>query len=101
MPDLTNRFLEGNGTGYIETGLPNITGTFGNSWATDRGIFEKFAGAFYSNTKPGYLTNIAKSSASDNPSSVVGFNASRSSSIYGNSNTVQPATCKCYFVIKY
>ena len=28
MPDLNNRFLEGNGTGYIEAGLPNITGNF-------------------------------------------------------------------------
>ena len=29
------------------------------------------------------------------------FNASRSSSIYGASSTVQPATCKCYFCIKF
>lgn len=29
------------------------------------------------------------------------FDASRSSFIYGKSSTVQPATCKCYFVIKY
>ena len=29
------------------------------------------------------------------------IDASRSSSVYGNSTTVQPATCKCYFCIKY
>jgi len=29
------------------------------------------------------------------------IDASRSNSIYGNSTTVQPATCKAYFIIKY
>ena len=31
----------------------------------------------------------------------LGFDASLSNSIYGNSDTVQPATCKTYFIIKY
>ena len=30
LPDLANRFLEGNGYGYVEAGLPNITGTVGS-----------------------------------------------------------------------
>ena len=93
MPDLTNRFLEGNGTGYIEAGLPNITG---KHHATTYSSVNDFQGAFYSD---GTTSDTASGSDSYRPN--VCFDASRSSSIYGNSSTVQPATCKCYFCIKY
>ena len=102
MPNLTDRFLEGNGTGYIDAGLPNITS--GTDWA---------------NTTKGTSTD-AQNEAPNNDGCFVGnssgghgiqsnayaifwsrFDASNSNQIYGNSTTVQPATCKCYFCIKY
>lgn len=94
MPDLTNRFLEGNGYGYVEAGLPNITGEIketGNMWNSTTGCFEL-------NTKAANHTHYTSTSSTPR-----GFNmdASRSSSIYGNSETVQPATCKCNFCIKF
>ena len=94
LPDLNNRFLEGNGFGYIQAGLPNITGAFAglrtDGGKTGTGVFQN-NGNYY-----GYAS--ANGSATNNSLS---FDASRSSSIYGNSNTIQPATCKCYFIIKY
>jgi len=81
--------------------LPNITGSMKNSWSNDRGLFEGLSGCFYSIYNPGYLTNIGKGVSSSNPSSKVGFDASRCNPIYGKIDIVQPATCKCYFIIKY
>ena len=94
MPNLTDRFLEGNGTGYIEAGLPNITGTI---------YGEPNTGIAYTSSGALYLENSATTSGGSSSGyySAVKIDASRSSSIYGNSTTVQPATCKCNFVIKY
>lgn len=63
----------------VEAGLPNITGNFG-SGETYYGT-----GAFYQNgdTSGGTAVGGAKDSK-------IGFDASRSNSIYGKSNTVQP-----------
>ena len=84
LPDFRNRALWG-GTnfGYLSAGLPNITGTvhFG---ATNGG---SGGGAFYA----AYNAGVGDGDGDGrvyNP--VIGFNASRSSSIYGNSDTVQP-----------
>jgi len=82
---------------YVEAGLPNITGTFGNSWATTFGIFEHTSGVFGQAQKPGYLpSGMGQGASSTNPASKVDFNASRSSSIYGNSTTVQPKATQMY-----
>lgn len=62
-----------------EAGLPNITGTFINGRWDDTHI----SGCFY---KTG---NYQGASGTDNRS-IVTFDASRSSSIYGKSDTVQP-----------
>lgn len=80
--------MGGNGTGYLEAGLPNITGNTGY-------IAGYPSGAFYSGVS--YHTGGLQGDLN----SGVAFDASRSSSIYGNSTTVQPATCKTYFIIKY
>lgn len=97
LPNLTNRFLEGNGRGYLEAGLPNITGT--TKIVGDQGIRNADPqGAFYTG---GSIGSGIPTRYSSFEGFRIGFNASRSSSIYGNSNTVQPATCKCYFCIKY
>ena len=74
----------------VEAGLPNITGTFsgsgeGSSYAT---------GAFYSAGAGAYVYN--QNSDRDNQ---YGLDASRSSSIYGNSITVQPQTIKVLYYI--
>ena len=76
--------------GYVEAGLPNITGkfcvpaTYGS--ATSSGVFNTYNGGSTGSTntaaKAGDLT--------------VQFNASSSSSVYGNSNTVQPKATQMY-----
>ena len=66
----------------IAAGLPNITGTF--QAARDHNSSDTATGAFY-----GASEGSAVSNSGDNDWKV-GINASRSSSIYGNSTTVQP-----------
>ena len=67
---------------YYETGLPNITGTFGSSVGSPA----DFTGAFLSNGKS---YNVAESSVS--LGSYLGkLDASLANSIYGNSTTVRP-----------
>jgi hypothetical protein len=72
-----------------EAGLPNITGSFGPCVATSWG-----SGAFYHITSAGGTAGVG---GTDYPS--VGFNASRSNSIYGNSSTVQPQSIKVLYYI--
>lgn len=71
---------------YYEAGLPNITGTF------SRKINDEFDtyGVFYAK-EVGAQTN-GEYGGTGYPSGL-GFDASRSSSIYGNSTTVQPESC--------
>ena len=85
----TDRVLQGAGTNTagdtVEAGLPNITG-----WAGARGTAggsTNTTGSFYWSS----ISNWANSSASENTGGInLNFDASLSSSIYGNSNTVQP-----------
>ncbi|MGN1153585.1 MAG: phage baseplate protein [Candidatus Gastranaerophilaceae bacterium] len=64
----------------IEAGLPNIYGRIGAIGASGA-VYE---GAFYYDSKGGKLSNDG---VADNN---VGFDASRCSDVYGNSDTVQP-----------
>ena len=91
LPNFTDRWIAGNGTGYLEAGLPNITGSqyIGTTVATNSGCF----------ATP--ITSGGHGSASGSSADVIKFDASRSNSIYGNSTTVQPVTCKVYFIIRY
>lgn len=85
-------------------GLPNLTGTFANSWATTFGIFEQLSGVFTVNTKPGYLpAGLSRGSASTNPASKVDFNAHTQKTAYSrNDNKVIPSYTKIGgWVIKY
>ena len=93
IPNLTDRFLEGNGYGYIEAGLPDITGYFDAAvWnGYESGIFKKTNSELHSRGSSGANLTFF----------TYDVRASYSNSIYGQSSTVQPATCKCYFVIKY
>lgn len=76
--------------GYVEAGLPNITGNLGDINAG--GTSASVSGAFYFNTQASpnkYNTTAANIDG-------FGFDASRSSSIYGNSTTVQPPATQMY-----
>lgn len=74
---------------YVEAGLPNITGTFGGV----RDVAVAPTGAFYRNgwtPAPGAGTDTY----------AIAFDASRSNSLYGNSDTVQPyATKKLLYIV--
>ena len=93
IPNLNNRFLEGNGTGYIEAGLPDIQGGIRtNEFGWDPN------GAFSIDQRE---TLNVQGTNSSSTVDWVKFKASTYNSIYGNSNTVQPPACKCYFCIKF
>ena len=99
VPNLVGRFLEGanaNVGTYKDAGLPNITGTIGvaiGEWNTAEGAFYNYGNAGKSKTAGAtfgeYLTATKK------------FDASISSSIYGKSSTVQPASFTVNYIIKY
>jgi hypothetical protein len=78
----------------VEAGLPNITGNISanRGWGRDglsaTGAFQASGSAAMSDTINGY-----------NNANNVTFDASRSSSIYGNSTTVQPQTIKVLYYI--
>jgi len=77
----------------VQAGLPNITG--GMSPTGLAGVSLSY-GAFYDE-----ISNVTDYNAGTREGYGVrwGFNAARSSSIYGNSNTVQPQTIKVYYYI--
>ena len=101
LPDMRDKFAEGAGGTYsvgtaVEAGLPNITG----------GFSQRSAGA---SGRPGCISvSLIGSSGyrlaldtSAQTGDFFDFNASRSSSIYGASNTVQPNALIFYYIIKY
>ena len=102
LPKITG-FIEGtidsNALGdLVEAGLPNITG---NIWAGDSygsSIFTSSSGAFQNGSNSGWRTNTVQFTVSG-ASDIVTFDASRSSSIYGSSNTVQPQSIKVFYYI--
>lgn len=92
VPDYRGRFLETDTTaGTVkDAGLPNITGTFDTEALNAGGLTgAPFpTGAFYS--VPANFAHI--SSKIEGGNYITHFDASRSSSIYGSSTTVQPAS---------
>lgn len=94
LPNTVARFLEG-GTGagnYYRAGLPNITG---NISAFRADIGGAFAGKNNTNRYDGWEDDEDEYAVSTN------FDASRSNSIYGASNTVQPPAMTVIYCIKY
>ena len=82
-----------NGGSTIEAGLPNITGTYdktsGNRFLLNATTSEVTrTGAFY--TSSSQSDQYSSTTGSGTVVRGLGFDASRSNSIYGNSNTVQP-----------
>lgn len=96
LPDLTGRFLEGSPSigEYKEAGLPNITGTFTQYTWDDSQV----SGAFYEEV---LNETGCGNSSSDRKWSKNILDASRSSKVYGNSDTVQPAALTVRYIIKY
>lgn len=96
-----NRFLEFSSTRGAKknAGLPNITGVYDAAELNHNGIgAPKTSGAF------GYDSNSTFGWMSDGLGGTpyrITFNASRSSSIYGTSNTVQPKSLTVRAIIKY
>lgn len=97
LPNLVGKFLEGDGTpGTLkEPGLPNITGTDSKQWSwagnsTKAGAFVPRRGQ----TAGGTPTGSSETAFFD-------FDASKSNSIYGASDTVQPSALTVKFIIKY
>ena len=94
MPDATDRFLQGGTPGvYHEPGLPNITGKwrmdFGRPTSTAEGAFYNLGGG----------AELRGQTGSSNCG--LGLDASRSNSIYGSSETVQPKSLELVFCIRY
>lgn len=90
VPNLVDKFIEGSTTvgTSIAAGLPNITGGFS-------GDFGQYTyGVFYNN---GWAAN----NTGDGDGNLISFDASRSSTIYGNSETVQPPALTLLPCIKY
>lgn len=75
----------------VEAGLPNITGIFSTKWNEPAS-----SGAFNSTA---ITDNRGTTTVSGNRHYENTFDASRSSSIYGNSSTVQPQTIKVLYYI--
>lgn len=82
-----------NGNTTIEAGLPNITGKFSVTNAANgpKGNINATDGCVYADgTTSGAYSSFAGDSNSASGPKVAHIDASRSSSIYGNSTTVQP-----------
>lgn len=98
LPNLVEKFIEGTESSVgqtLEAGLPNIKGDL-NKMVTDNG--GEFSGAFYSTGKP---RTRGWASADYDELRNISFDASRSNSIYGKSDTVQPPAVKMLYIIKY
>lgn len=96
LPNYLNRVLQGGDVpALLEAGLPNITGSIFSSHADINGG-DGAANAFYTVVSGTYY-------ADGDPKSrqYAEFNASRSSSIYGQSNTVQPPAIVLIPQMKY
>lgn len=97
VPNLIDKFVQGNVTSGTEhsAGLPNITGSLEVAYS----FFSNKGGAIdYADSS---VSNTFGSNASQSSHRKVDFDASRSSSIYGNSATVQPPSVTMRYIIKY
>ena len=102
LPNLTDRFLQGSTSiGAIKNaGLPDISGGVGFHGAGTGTNIQSVSGSFVGVNARGQAyagALVAGATSYDG----FGFNASRSSSIYGNSATVQPPALTCLICIKY
>lgn len=100
LPDLRNKFVQGadNNIGTVkEAGLPNITGSFvPGSVPANHANYAKGAFKGLTSTADAVCSPVSKTS----PDYGYSFDANKSNSIYGNSNTVQPPAVCIVYIIK-
>ena len=79
--------------GFVNAGLPNITGSVAgaNQYGKYAG-FQDATGAFYADDNG----SVVESGAGGSKARTLHIDASRSSSVYGNSDTVQPKATEMY-----
>ena len=83
--------------GYVKAGLPNIEGKFSYYLANVGSLGVSIATGAFSGTSAQNLPTATKTGTeTTTPNTQVDFKASRSSSVYGNSNTVQPEATQMY-----
>lgn len=97
LPDYRNRFLEGSATPntILEAGLPNIIASFGCYRGFGRDGHST-SGAFYTSGR----AEMGSSLSNLYNENQLNFDASRCSSIYGRSSTVQPPAVTVRYLIK-
>ena len=97
VPDYRNRFLEGSATPntILEAGLPNIIASFGCYRGFGRDGHST-SGAFYTSGR----AEMGSSLSNWYNENQLNFDASRCSSIYGRSSTVQPPAVTVRYLIK-
>lgn len=89
----------------VSQGLPNITGnaSFGQGMSGSGTAFlrtDSISGAFIASSS-GYFGIIDQQINTHDWSRILYLNASRSNTIYGNSQNVTPASIRVGFLIKY
>lgn len=106
LPNLIDRFLEGSSAAgsYLAAGLPNIIGTtkaaYGeNNKTTNVGALQ--TEIYTIGSASGRQDGGNSADGEPIQSAILTFNASKSNTIYGQSNTVQPSALTCKFCIKY
>lgn len=100
LPNLIDKFAQGSRTvgTYKSAGLPNITGSHNQYLSTQTNAEDITSyGAF----TIGYGAKISADNSGANYGITLGFNASKSNAIYGNSATVQPPALTLLPCIKY
>ena len=99
LPNFTGRAIWGaNDFGYIEAGLPNITG-WANGVVLNEDAWASSGGSF--STPSIDLGNAGWEGDGGYNAFQVNFDASRSNGIYGASNTVQPPAIKVRVYTRY
>ena len=114
LPNLQDKFIEGAGTNAVGTemsaGLPNITGEVGYLKALKNGNYHEGVtlkrGCFANSrtetiSPPASVITDAGEFDTKSRTGIINLNASRSNSIYGNSDTVQPPAIVMNYIIKY
>lgn len=111
LPDLRGKFIQGaNGNlgASKDAGLPNVTGQVGYLKAIDDGNYNEsinlrdgcFLNSKNMTTTPPTQSVHYGSQDTTNRTGTIVFDASKSNSIYGNSDTVQPPSVCLSFIIK-
>ena len=95
LPDFKDRFIEGTTDTSkvgkkLEAGLPNITGYFAG-W----NIIKEVSGCFFQENYQNHVGGTV-----DPYGNKISLDASRSSSVFSKSNSVQPASCYTLMIIK-